>query len=801
MMSRARNRLCRLLAFAGFGSLVLSGLAEPFVTETAGAVRFRNTGAELVIERTPWKLRFAHADGGARFSEATAPGLLIGGVWREVAAVTGVKSDDARATLQLTLSDGTPADVGIERLGADGFKITVRAPGAKVDAVRGAAVLDPVEEIYGFGEMWNGRVAQRGSAFELWDRGGTPDECAYMPYYVSTRNYAFFLDYGGRVRFDVGQTRADRLTFEAPVSELALTLVAGTSIPTTVHHFLREIGLPQRPPRWAFKPWFWLMADPDQPGGKITTLRGAHFPDMVRRLRQLNIPIGVTWFEPPWQTARNSFVPNSAFHADQKALVQELRALGVRTLAWSVPYTTPEAENWREAVARGYLVRKPGAEAADAAVKISGTGELAGQYYNAIDFFNPEAFAWWRGQIERSLDLGLAGYKPDAGQDLPEDAIVHGGRAGRDVHNSYAREYNRVFFEALKNRLGDDFLMVPRAAWVGSSALTNFKWPGDLAGTFGDNGLPSSVYSSLSLAFCGLPFVSTDIGGFDDQPAPEAVWLRWAQFGAMLPGMQTLHMPWWYSEKALRHFRYLAWLHTDLAPLWNTLAHEAAATGAPVIRPLVWTAQEDVAGWRVDDQFTVGRDLMVAPIMNSNYERPVYLPPGRWYDFWDGNAQTFEGPLRFHWTKGWFVHDRFPLFIREGAIIPLEVTNAESGFGWAESSGYLTLALWPKVRGASEFVLNDLAGPVRIAAEWGGDDRLVISWGETKQNHLLRVHLGAPVKPAAVTSGGKPLARFDSLEAFRAGGEGWCHDAASAKLWVRKFNSGAAGAVEVRLVP
>ena len=110
----------------------------------------------------------------------------------------------------------------------------------------------------------------------------------------------------------------------------------------------------------------------------------------------------------------------------------------------------------------------------------------------------------------------------------------------------------------MKNKLGDDFLMIPRAAWVGSPSYTNFKWPGDLSGSFANNGLPSTVHSSLSLAFCGIPFVATDIGGFKNRPAPEDVWIRWAQFGAFLPGMETLHMPWWYSKEAADHFRYLA---------------------------------------------------------------------------------------------------------------------------------------------------------------------------------------------------------------------------------------------------
>ncbi|MDI1248729.1 MAG: glycoside hydrolase family 31 protein [Lacunisphaera sp.] len=775
--------------------------ADRLATAAAGEIRCSNGDAVLVIDQNPWRLRLLDRDGTERFAEAEAPAFQVGGQWISLGRVDLAESGDPTvARLRVQLGDKMTAMADVRRAGPSGFRVQVRAEAATITAVRGTAALRVVEEIYGFGEMWNGHVAQRGQAFDLWDRGGTPDECAFMPYYVSTNNYALFLNYGGRVRIDVGQHRSDRLVYEATARELDLTLVRGESLPGTVRNFLTEIGLPQRPPRWAFKPWFWLMADPKQPGAKIDTLRGEHFLEMTDKLHELSIPIGLTWFEPPWQDARTTFVPNPEFSRDMPGLVRQLETRGVRTLAWTVPYTTKTASNWKEAVERGYLAAKPGAMTDGGAVKLSATGELDGSYYNAIDFYNPDAVRWWQAQIDRSLDTGIRGYKLDAGQDLEPDARLHGGRLGADVHNSYALEYSRTFFGVLKQRFGGDFLMVPRAAWVGSSAYTNFKWPGDLSGSFGNNGLPSSVYSSLSLAFSGFPFVSTDIGGFDDQPAPEAVWLRWAQFGAMLPGMQTLHMPWWYSPEALTHFRYLTWLHTDLTPLWNTLANEAAATGAPVCRPLVWTFQDDIDCWRVDDEFTVGESLLVAPIINGNPYREVYLPAGEWFDFWD-NGESVHGPARVHWFKGWAARDKFPLYVREGAILPLEVTNDFSGFGWAESAGFVTLAIWPKATGASEFTLHDTEAPVRITVARDTDEELLIRWDATQRNHLLRVHLAGGKPPVAVQGPAGVLPRYGSLPEFRRGDDGWFFDAPERKLWVRKRSHGAAVTLSVRFGP
>lgn len=785
----------RLAAFLLGSALAAQAAAAVALREAPGQYLCDNGGLTLVVNRQPWNLQVTDAQGKIRFSEAAPAAFKFGDNWVNLGEARAARQENADAIrIDVALANGDAAEAVVSAYGDSGFHVVVRAKQAKVAGVRGAAVLEPVEEIYGFGEMWNGHVAQRGQAFDLWDKGGTPDECAYMPYYVSTRHYAFFLNYGGSVRFDVGRRRTDRLTYEAPAAELDLALVCGDSLPATVKNFLTVAGLPQRPPRWSYRPWFWLMADPKQPGGKITTLKGEHFIEMVDRLKAMDIPVGTTWFEPPWQDARTSFIPNPEFSADLPGLIAQLKARGVRTLAWTVPYTSNKARNWDEAVRNDYLTPKLGSTTADGAIMITVSGELqANKYYNSIDFFNPAAMKWWQAQIDRSLDLGLQGYKLDAGQDLPEDAQLFGGRLGRDVHNSYAREYNRVFFEVLKKRLGDDFLMVPRAAWVGSGAYTNFKWPGDLSGTFANNGLPSSVYSSLSLAFCGIPFLATDIGGFEDQPAPEGPWLRWAQFGAMLPGMQTLHMPWWYSMESVAHFRYLTWLHTDLTPLWMSLAHEASATGAPVVRPLVWSFEGDVDSWRVDDEFTVGSSLLVAPMLNANPDRQVYLPEGLWYDFWD-ESETHRGPATVTWFKGWTAKDKFPLYVREGAIIPMEIENDVTGFGSKESAGYVTLAIWPKVGGASEFTLHDTEGPVRITADGRTDGVVKIGWDATRRNHLLRVHLAGRA-PAAVSTG----AAFASLAAFRAGGEGWFYDAATRNLWVRKHNAGQAGGVEIKL--
>ncbi len=760
-----------------------------------------NLKSSLVIKKDKWITSLLNSDGKICYSEGASPAFMINDKWVSVTRPKKViSSGQNNVSLQLSLSNGENASVDIKGLGDNGFNLVFKYDKIKISAIRGITRLNPVEEVYGFGEMWNGHVAQRGQSFDIWDKPGTPDECSYMPYYVSTNNYTFFLNYGGRVSFDVGQSNSTELVYQAPCSSLDITIVAGKSIANAVQNFLGLTGLPSCPPRWAFKPWFWLMHDPDKPGASINTLRGEHFIVMIDKLQKMDIPVGVTWLEPPWQDGRTSFIPNPEFCPDLKGLIKRIDEKGVKTLAWTVPYTTNTASNWKEAVEKGYLVKKPAGKKTDENFVVTSSGELEGNFYTAIDFFNPAAAKWWQEQVEKSLDLGLKGYKLDAGQDLQEDAILYGGRTGKDVHNSYALEYNKVLYKAFKNKLGDDFLMIPRATWIGSSSFTNFKWPGDLSGSFANNGLPSTVYSSISLSFCGIPFVSTDIGGFSDKPAPENAWVRWAQFGAFLPGMQTLHMPWWYSKDAAEHYRYLAWLHTDLIPLWMSLGKIAKTTGIPIIRHLVWNFQEDVKCWRVDDEFMVGDGILVAPIINPESNRDVYLPEGSWFDFWDN--QVYRGPAKFNWSKrGTGSRYKFPVFIREGAIIPMDITNNVTGFGFPESKGYLTLAIWPKKNGSSEFILNDAESSTIIRSEWKMENQVSVSILNCQRDYILNIHINSTDKPSQVTDiTGKNLQVFENIKSFREeNSDGWYFDSSAKKLWIKMKSKTQPGELHINL--
>jgi alpha-D-xyloside xylohydrolase len=761
-----------------------------------GQIRYKETQTEvivygkrsqLVFSKKQWHVGLKDGSGRLVFEEGEAPSFKVDDAWLSISSIFKVKKLNGQTIgFQLKMADNKAAMARVEVINDNGFRIKIELSGEKASAIKLANKLKPQEEVYGFGEMWNGSVSQRGKAIELWDKNGTPDECAYIPYYVTTSNYAYFLDYGGRVNVDVGKTESDRITMEAPASSISILLTSGNNIAETVSNYLKITGLPNLPPRWSFKPWFWLATPFDQPkGGKFTA------QDVLiaaQKFKQLDIPAGVTWLEPPWQAARNSFEPSDKFTKDFKGFVNELHGMGLKVLCWTTPYTLPSSPNWAEAAKNNYLVKNtvnelPKPRTADGKIDQDFSG-------NYIDFTNPSAKKWWQSQISKVLKLGIDGFKLDAGQDLPEDAVLYGGKPGKDLHNSYALYYNKTFYEILNRTRKGDFLTIPRSAFAGANKYLVFKWPGDLMASFASNGLPSTVYSSISAGLSGFPFISTDIGGFSGRPTTEEVWIRWAQFGAMIPGMQTLSMPWWFSKKASDYYRYLSWLHTDLVPFWMSLAHEAHQNGAPLVRHLVWSFQDDPKVWRRDDEYTLGKSILVAPIMTAENTRKVYLPKGNWFDFWTDEKLT--GQKEINWSGDLY---HFPVYIAEGAIIPMEVKNDVTGFGTKNSGDYITVAIWPKLSGNSKFRLQDTEGPVNFNVSRAAGSTLQIKWSSSMKKYIFRIHLDSAI-PRKITDNGNNVTAFSSLDNFnKTPRDGWYYDEETKKLWIKKKADGVSNTI------
>jgi len=175
----------------------------------------------------------------------------------------------------------------------------------------------------------------------------------------------------------------------------------------------------------------------------------------------------------------------------------------------------------------------------------------------------------------------------------------------------------------------------------------------------------------LSAGFNGDAFWSHDIGGFvGPQPSPE-MYIRWMQFGMLSPFCRwhgtTPREPWEYGETALEVARHYGELRYRLIPYLRQCAEETCERGTPILRHLKLEFPEDALLEHVDDQYMLGPDLLVAPVLEPGVsQRRVIFPSGHWRPFEGGEAvegpcaRNVEAPL-----------ERIPLFVRVGATIPM----------------------------------------------------------------------------------------------------------------------------------
>ncbi len=146
----------------------------------------------------------------------------------------------------------------------------------------------------------------------------------------------------------------------------------------------------------------------------------------------------------------------------------------------------------------------------------------------------------------------------------------------------------------------------------------------------------------------GIPLWTADVGGYLRSPtAADATLLsRWTEFAALSPVMEvfssTNALPWEWPSTAFAVYRKYAALHMSLFPYRYAAAQEASKTGMPILRALPLVFQRDARARACGDEYMFGPDLLVAPVVDENTRRPVYLPRGEWVDYWTG-AQVSGG--------------------------------------------------------------------------------------------------------------------------------------------------------------
>ncbi len=305
------------------------------------------------------------------------------------------------------------------------------------------------------------------------------------------------------------------------------------------------------------------------------------------------------------------------------------------------------------------------------------------------------------------------------------------------------------------------------------------------------------------MGLSGQPNEGADIGGFAGPAPEEELFVRWVQNGIFQPRFSihsassdnTVTEPWMYggSKELIRDAMRLRY---RLTPYLYSAEYEASRTGAPVMRPLVYEFQEDGRVLDESFDFLFGRDLLVANVLEPGAKtRRVYLPAGcAWYDVND-NYRRYEGGQEIEVPV---TLATIPLFLREGAIVPLADDAPDS----MERGRVRDLHLLLAPGRDSRFILYDDDG-VSEARRRGifrrteigmrGRNRVEVSFraeGDCPDfvEHVTVEMLRPDRSPCAVFLGDELLPRMTSRRAFESAGQGWYYSMTKRAVLIRYPN-------------
>jgi alpha-glucosidase len=532
------------------------------------------------------------------------------------------------------------------------------APGGRVGA---RFEIEGAQHFYGLGH--GGQQFDRlGGTRELWNSmaGHGPGSNVPMPLVVSNRGYALFFDNTSDGTLVVGRLDGPlQITYTVANGPLDMYILVGGDLRGVMAEVARLLGAALMPPRWAF--------------GYLQSTR--HFRDteelreFPKKLRERRIPcdaIGLlsSYAEAPgWNTGVGRLQFQPQMWADPKALVAEFRDQHFHLMPHEYPVLHPDAEQFPEAHAKGYVLEQ-------GYVKLAAPNYRDGQKY--VDFSNPEVRDWWWQQHRQMRELGIDAWWLDGGEGPPSESRLHGG-SGTRLHNIFDRLRMQAFFEGeAADRPDTRPFMLCRSGAAGMQRYGAVSLSGDIINTFAT--LAGQIPVALNNGMSGVPYWGSDIGGlYQAVPATGELFARWFQFGAFCPIFRAHgwiwreHLPWSHGPEVEEICRAYCELRYRLLPYNYSLGWQARERGLPLMRPMVLNYPDDPRVLEMGDQYLWGDDLLVAPVTRDGARAwSAYLPAGGWYDFW--TQQRFEG------GRGVQVEaplDRLPLFAREGAIVPM----------------------------------------------------------------------------------------------------------------------------------
>lgn len=372
---------------------------------------------------------------------------------------------------------------------------------------------------------------------------------------------------------------------------------------------------------------------------------------VAREYKRRGIPIDAIVIDFFHWTEQGEWKFDPKYWPDPKAMVDELKEMGIELVVSIWPTINPKSENYHEMSEGNLLVRTENGQ--------YGTFDFYGQQ-TFIDAMNPDTRRFvWEKVKENYYRYGIKTFwldeaEPEVHPQQPAHLHYYLGN-GAQVAQLYPYYYSKTFYDGLTAE-GEQPVSLTRAAYPGSQKFGAIVWNGDIPSTF--EALKMSIKSGLSMGMCGIPWWNSDIGGFHsgdiESPYFRELIVRWFQFGLFCPVMRLhgvrirqsnyefknpgiiepsggANEIWCFGEENYPILKNLIEIRDRLKDYICKHMDEASKTGAPIMRPMFWEYPSDPKCYELEDQYFFGKDLLFAPMYQQGQtKREVYLPEGTW---------------------------------------------------------------------------------------------------------------------------------------------------------------------------
>ena len=508
----------------------------------------------------------------------------------------------------------------------------------------------PGERIFGLGQHQHGLLDNKGAVIDLEQRN--TEVC--IPFYLSSLGYGFLWNNPGVGRVELG-TNLTRWVMEA-TRGIDYYIVSGDTPAEILEKYIDATGHPPLLPEFALG--FWQC--------KLRYRTQQELLSVVREYKQRGLPLAVIVSDYFHWHMMGDWAMDPRDWPDPAGMMQELKEMGVELMVSIWPTVNPSNPVFGEMVERGLLAQTVhGVHAHMAIADTTPEGVSMVAFYDAT---NPEArdFIWQRVK-KNYLDYGVRVFWLDA--DEPELMPMHAENirfvlgTGLEVMNIYPPLHQKGFYDGMQAAGQEEIINLSRSAWAGTQRYGAAVWSGDIRSRF--EVLRAQIPAGLNIAMSGIPWWTTDIGGFMEGDIRtdyfKELIVRWFQYGAFCPlfrlhgvrpplnglyGAQSSgadNEVWSFGERDYEIIRNLLFLREKLKPYLRELNREAHEHGTPPMRPLYYDFPTDPAAVNLADQFMLGPDLLVAPVTEQGaISREVYLPTSTiWVEAWSG--QEFQG--------------------------------------------------------------------------------------------------------------------------------------------------------------